>query len=62
MKDWTNEAVALMHKHKITQIEVSKIMGVTNDYISMILLGKKSPKNAEQRIMTAINEIISERT
>ena len=61
MKDWTAKAVALMHTNRITQIELSEKLGVTNDYVSMILLGKKTPKNAEERIMSAINEIISER-
>ncbi len=61
MKNWTAHAVGLMHVHKITQIDLANHMGVTNDYISMILNRKKEPKNAEFRVMTAINEIIEER-
>lgn len=61
MDKWIATAVGLMHINKITQIQVAKKMGVTNDYINMILNGKLAPKNAEERIMRAINEIIAER-
>jgi transcriptional regulator with XRE-family HTH domain len=50
-----------MHINKITQIEVAKKLGVTNDYISLILRGKKTPKGASERILTAIDDIIKER-
>lgn len=44
MDHWIATAVGKMHVHKITQIELAKHMGVTNDYISLIMRGKKSPK------------------
>lgn len=61
MDSWIAEAVGKMHINRITQIELSKKMGVTNDYVSMILRGKKSPANAEERITTAIDDIIADR-
>ena len=61
MDSWIAEAVGIMHINKITQIELAKKLSVTNDYISMILLGKKKPKDAKTRILNAINEIIAER-
>lgn len=61
MSSWIEKAVGVMHINKITQIEVAKKMGVTNDYVSMILRGVKSPKDAESRIMTAISEIVAEK-
>ena len=61
MENWIAKAVGTMHKNRITQIDIAKKMGVTNDYISMILLGKKNPKEAKNRINTAIDEIIAER-
>lgn len=61
MKNWTAHAVGLMHLNKITQIDLANHMGVTNDYISMILNCKKEPKDAESRIMAAINAIMEER-
>ena len=59
MDHWIATAVGKMHVHKITQIELAKHMGVTNDYISLIMRGKKSPKNIEKRIMSAIDELIA---
>ena len=61
METWIANAVGKMHVNKITQMQLSAKMGVTNDYISMILLGKKNPKDAEKRINAAIDEIIAER-
>lgn len=61
MQEWTGTAVGLMHIHGITQGQVGDKMGVTGDYINMILNCKKTPKNAKERVMTAINEIIKER-
>lgn len=61
MENWIAEAVGKMHINHITQKDIAERLDVTNDYISMILLGKKTPKNAEERITNAINEIIAER-
>ena len=62
MENWIATAVGKMHLHGITQIELGRHMGVTNDYISLILRGKKSPKNAEERILAAIDEIIASKS
>lgn len=61
MESWIAEAVGKMHINHITQKDIAEKLDVTNDYISMILLGKKTPKGAEERITKAINEIIAER-
>ena len=61
MERWIAETVGKMHVNKITQIELAKKMGVCNDYVSMILTGKKSPKDAKQRINEAIDAILTER-
>lgn len=61
MEKWIGEAVGIMHVNRIKQGQVADKLGVTNDYVNMILNGKKAPKGAEERIMGAIAEIISER-
>lgn len=61
MEKWTIKAAGLMHYNKISNIDVSKKLGVTAEYVSMLLNGKKKPANAETRIMTAISDIIRER-
>lgn len=63
MDQWIGEAIFKMRSNKITQEQVASKMGVGREYINKILTGKKefTPKNAESRIMTAIDEIIRER-
>ncbi|MGN0452119.1 MAG: helix-turn-helix domain-containing protein [Acutalibacteraceae bacterium] len=61
MEQWIANVVGKMHINKITQTELAKKMGVTNDYIWMILNGKKTPKGAETRINDAIDSILAER-
>ena len=61
MEKWIGDAVAKMHINRITQSVVADKMGVTREYISNILNGVKQPANAENRIMTAIDEIIKEK-
>lgn len=50
---WTGELVGKMHNFKITQEDIAREMGTTKAYISMILNGSKTPKNAEKRLNDA---------
>ena len=59
--DWIANAVGKMHVNKITQAQLAEKMDVTREYVTMILNGVKCPKDAEQRINAAIDEIIAER-
>lgn len=61
MDSWIANAVGLMHINKIGNKELAKKLGVTAEYVSMLLNGKKKPISAEKRIMTAISDIIQER-
>lgn len=61
LNKWIAKAVGEMHINKISQADVGKKMGVSSDYVWMILNGKKNPKNAKERVMSAIYEIIEER-
>ena len=63
MDKWIGEAIFKMRSNKITQENVASKMGVGRGYINKILTGKEeyTPKNAESRIMTAIDEIIEEK-
>lgn len=62
MEQWIAEAVGKMHINKITQTQLAEQLGVTNDYVWMILNGKKCPKNAEPRIKEAIDKLIASKT
>ena len=53
-KEWTGRIVGLLHTHRITQSQLAKEMGVTAQYVSMVLNGHKSPKGIEDRMEAAI--------
>lgn len=59
MDQWIATAVGKMHINKISQKSVAEKLGVTDRYLSAIFNGKKTPKNAETRIMSAIDELIA---
>ena len=59
--EWTGRIVGLLHTHKITQTELANELGLTAQYISMVLNGKKSPKGIEERMEVAILAIVDRR-
>lgn len=61
MEQWIADVIGKMHINKITQTQLANKLGVTNDYVWMILNGKKNPKNAEGRIKAALDELIAEK-
>lgn len=62
MDEWIGKAIGKMRINKIKSIDVANYMGITAQYLSEIFNGKKNPKSAEERIMSAIDEIISKRS
>ena len=45
---WTSDLIADMHVHRITRIQLADKLSYTPEYVSMVLNGKREPKNAEQ--------------
>lgn len=60
-KEWTGRIVGLLHTHRITQTELAAELGLTAQYISMVLNGKKTSKGIEERMVDAINAIVERR-
>ena len=60
-ESWTGEVVGKMHNHRITNDDIAAKLGYTKAYISMILNGKREPKEAEIKMRSALAEIIAER-
>lgn len=58
---WTCKIVAQMHMYRITNREIAKQMGVTQEYVSMILNGKRSPEGAEQKFREALSQIVQQK-
>lgn len=58
--DWTGQVVGQMHVAGISGKQLAEHMGVTPEYVSMILNGKRAPEGAEQRFKTAVDELLRE--
>lgn len=60
-ESWTGLIVYSLHTHKIKRSELASEMGITAQYLSMVLNGKKNPKGIRERMETAIQDIIERR-
>ena len=58
---WTGRIVGRMHTESISTDDLSKEMGVSKAYISMILHGARKPEGIEQRMKTALDNIVQRR-
>ena len=57
LKKWVGEVVGAMHILRISNKQLAAHMGVTEEYISMVLNGHREPNDIESRIRKAIAEI-----
>lgn len=55
---WTGDIVAMLHVHGISQKQLAEQMGLTRQYVSLVLAGNKNPSDMESRMRAAIREII----
>lgn len=60
LAQWIADLVGQMHKWKISKSRLADHMGLTREYVSMVLNGHREPADAEERFNTALNEIIAE--
>ena len=58
LKKWTGDVVGEMHIYKISCSELAAHLGMTPEYISMVLNGHREPKGIEERLRNAIAEIV----
>jgi transcriptional regulator with XRE-family HTH domain len=56
---WIGEVAGLMHKHGISNKQLASHLGLTPEYISMVLNGHREPAGIEDRIRKAIEEIVN---
>lgn len=59
---WTAELIGEMHLKKITKRQLAERLGVTPEYLSMVLNGHRAPEGAEQRFRAAADELIREQS
>ena len=65
-QSWTGDIVAQIHNAKMAGMviehrQIAARIGWTPEYFSMVLNGKKTPKEAENKVRTALFEILAER-
>ena len=60
-KKWTGNLVGLMHDHKITKTMLAEELGVSREYVSMILNEHREPAGAECRFLDAVHSLIKKR-
>ena len=57
LAQWIGEIVGQMHNNKISKTQLADYMGVSREYVSMILNGHRCPSGVEERLRTAVNEL-----
>lgn len=60
LAQWIGDLVGKMHKWKISKKRLAEHLGVTPEYVSMVLNGHREPANAEEKFCKAVEEIITE--
>ena len=58
LAQWTADLVGQMHKHKISKTQLADQLGMTREYVSMVINGHRSPAGAEEKFRTALDELI----
>lgn len=61
LEQWIGDVVGQMHNYKISKTKLAEHMGVSREYVSMIINGHRSPDGAESRFRTAVSELIAEK-
>lgn len=59
LAQWTGELIGRMHRNRITKTQLAQEMGVTREYLSMILNGHRNPDGIEHRMNDALDNLIA---
>jgi transcriptional regulator with XRE-family HTH domain len=62
LAQWTGDFVGRMHQYRITITQLSQEMGVTREYLSMILNGHREPNGIEKRLNDALDNLIEKQS
>ena len=58
LAQWTADLVGKMHKFKVSKTMLADEMGVSREYVSMVLNGHREPAGAEAKFSAALDRII----
>lgn len=59
LAQWIGDLVGQMHKWKITKKQLAEALGVTPEYVSMVLNGHREPVGAEEKFRNAVESLIA---
>ena len=59
LAQWIADLVGKMHKFKITRTRLAEELGVTREYVSMVLNGHREPAGAKDKFRRAVDEIVA---
>lgn len=60
LAQWTADVVGQMHKWKITMKQLADYLGVSREYVSMVLNGHREPAGAEVKFRAAVDALIEQ--
>lgn len=55
---WTAELIGEMHLNGVSKKQLAEHMGITPEYVSMVLNGHRDPDGAEGRFKDALSDLI----
>ena len=61
-EQWTADIVGKMHLNGIRAKDLADEVGWNPKYLSVVLNGRRNPKEAEKKLMAALDELISSST
>lgn len=61
LAQWIGDFVGKMHRNKVTITQMAQELGVTREYLSMILNGHREPTGISKRLNDALDSVIEKR-
>lgn len=61
LAQWIGDFVGRMHRNRVTITQLAQEVGVTREYLSMVLNGHREPDGIEQRLNRALDSIVEQR-
>ena len=58
---WTGQLIGRMHNERITFEQLAAELGVTRNYVSMILNSRRKPPEIQRRMEEAVEAILQRR-
>ena len=62
LAQWIGDFVGRMHRYRVTITQIAQEMGVTREYLSMILNGHREPTGIDKRMNEALDNLIQKQS